>query len=211
MKGVLGLRVSDRWASVARIEGLLRREAVQALTYRNVGMVKDGPEKGFRFAKHSTFLGRGDEIFDAAVQALRSWDVHRRAGLEVHSDSAFVRPGSTVILVARLPILLITMACRVVEKVEEEDRWGFVYGTLPLHVERGEQSFIVRKNSQGDVEFEISSLSRLGHPLALLAAPIARTLQDKAHRKYIESMRFLVCEQPLTGKSACHSRGDHVR
>lgn len=51
-------------------------------------------------------------------------------------------------------------ACRIVYVVEEEDdtiqRFGFAYGTLETHVERGEARYVVElhKNT-GDVWFEI--------------------------------------------------------
>ena len=49
------------------------------------------------------------------------------------------------------------MCCRVIYIIDEDDRWGYAYGTLPHHVERGEESFIVSKDKGGNVTFTVES------------------------------------------------------
>ena len=121
------------------------------------------------------------------ADAIRQWAVHRGAGLVVGAD----RPPSVdqvVAMSAPLPIGYIDVVCRVVAVVDEPNRFGFTYGTLPIHPERGEESFIVERTSDGSVTFTITAVSRPAHPLARVASPIARRLQSAATDRYVAAM-----------------------
>ena len=96
-------------------------------------------------------------------------------------------PGTNVVLDAPLPVGFVTATCRVVDVIDEPDRFGFAYGTLPKHPERGEESFVVHRD--GDtVTFRVVALSRPAHPLALALPPIANRLQESATRRYLGAM-----------------------
>jgi uncharacterized protein (UPF0548 family) len=58
-------------------------------------------------------------------------------------------------LAAPLPLGWIEVVCRVVDVVDEPDRFGFAYGTLPVHPDQGEESFTVALLPDGGVVFEI--------------------------------------------------------
>jgi uncharacterized protein (UPF0548 family) len=86
---------------------------------------------------------------------------------------------------APTPLGFIDITCRVVELVDEPDRFGFAYGTLPTHAEIGEESFIVHR---GPLRFAVEAVSRPAHPLARLAPPIADRLQAAATARYLDAM-----------------------
>jgi uncharacterized protein (UPF0548 family) len=73
---------------------------------------------------------------------------------------------------------------RIVNLVEETGdvkRFGFGYGTLPGHAERGEERFSVEWNGEdGCVYYEVFAFSRPKHLLARL--PIRRALQRRFAR-----------------------------
>jgi uncharacterized protein (UPF0548 family) len=73
-------------------------------------------------------------------------------------------------------------ACRIVYLVEESGplaRYGFAYGTLADHAERGEERFTVEWDRQDDsVWYDILAVSKPGS-LARLAFPYARRLQKR--------------------------------
>jgi uncharacterized protein (UPF0548 family) len=148
----------------------------------------------YEFARVVKDLGTGRVVFGQAVEALRSWDVHKHAGLEVISEKPSVETGATILLGLRLMPFYLTFACRILYEIEGDDRRGFAYGTLPLHVERGEQSFVVRID-QGSVRFVVSSLSQPAHITARLAAPLSRALQSKARADYVMAMRRVLQER----------------
>ncbi len=75
-------------------------------------------------------------------------------------------------------------ACRVVYVVEEEGpsvrRYGFAFGTLPGHVERGEERFAVEWRTTDDsVWYEVFAFAHPAHPLAKVGRPFVRLAQSR--------------------------------
>ena len=59
-------------------------------------------------------------------------------------------------------------------------RFGFAYGTLPGHVEMGEELFLVEWDRVTDaVTYSILAFSRPRHPLARIGRPLVRRLQRR--------------------------------
>ncbi len=73
----------------------------------------------------------------------------------------------------------------------EDDRFGFAYGTLPVHPERGEESFVLSR-TEGGATFTICAVSQPIHPLARLAPPVGDFLQSLATARYLEAMKEAV-------------------
>jgi uncharacterized protein (UPF0548 family) len=147
----------------------------------------DETPAGFRLDRFERSLGNGNGVFDVAAQALREWQIHRGAGLVVCADGPPALD-DVIAMSAPMPIGFIDVVCRVVSVVDEPDRFGFVYGTLPVHAERGEESFTVVRGRDGGVRFEIVAVSRPRHPLARLCPPVARRLQRAATERYLDAM-----------------------
>jgi uncharacterized protein (UPF0548 family) len=158
------------------------------LTYSPVGLssLHDAPA-GFRVDRSERILGSGNGVFDAACRAVREWQVHRGAGLVVCADGP-PSVGAVVAMSAPLPIGYIDVVCRVVTVVDEGDRLGFAYGSLPVHPERGEEAFTVTRRKNEEVAFEIVAVSRPRHPLARLSPAVARRLQRAATVRYLDAM-----------------------
>ena len=91
-------------------------------------------------------------------------------------------------MAAPLPLGFIDVVCRVVDVVDVPDRFGFTYGTLPVHPEQGEESFTVVRHDDGSVVFEIAAASRPRHLLARACPPVARRLQRSATTRYLDAM-----------------------
>jgi uncharacterized protein (UPF0548 family) len=116
--------------------------------------------------------------------------MHRGAGLRVAADGP-IAVGTNVAFSAPLPIGFIGGTCRIVVVVDEPNRYGFAYGTLSVHPERGEQSFVVSRDEDGKARLDIVGVSRPAQPLARLVPPLADHLQDRAVRRYLAAMRTL--------------------
>jgi uncharacterized protein (UPF0548 family) len=101
-----------------------------------------------------------------------------------------VRPceGLTVLLTFRVGPLVVLAPCRVVSVIDEADAYGFTYGTLPGHPERGEESFTIRRDASGTVRFEIVAVSQPADLLARLGRPVARLVQRRVGRKYLTAL-----------------------
>ena len=129
----------------------------------------------------------GAHAYEAGVAAIHEWAVHRGAGLAVLADGP-IAVGTNVALAAPLPIGFIEITCRIVAVLDEPDQFGFAYGTLPVHPEKGEESFVVARGPDRSVEFTVRAVSRPAHPLARMAPPVADRLQDSAVKRYLVAM-----------------------
>jgi uncharacterized protein (UPF0548 family) len=169
------------------VQELLARARAGAPTYPEVGATR-GPDlpAGYHHNRDEIRLGRGQEVFDRAVQALRRWQAQRGAGIEVFPDGAWVDERETVLLLIRAGGLWATAPCRIVYIVEDADRFEFAYATLPGHPERGEAAFAICRDEAGAVVFRVTSFSRPADPLARLGAPFARRIQRRVTQRYLE-------------------------
>ena len=79
---------------------------------------------------------------------------------------------------ARFGPLRIVAPTRVVYVIDEPDRRGFAYGTLPGHPESGEEVFIVERQA-GSTSVEVRAFSRPGRWFTRLGAPVARRIQRR--------------------------------
>jgi uncharacterized protein (UPF0548 family) len=182
---VLRLRKPSQYA----LEALLARARAAALSYSEVGATKRGSlPAGFRHDRYELRLGEGNDVFERAVQALRKWQPQKGAGVEVVPREAWVDENETVILLLRAAGLWAPAPCRVVYVVDEADRFGFAYGTLPGHPEMGEVAFTVSRDGGEGIDFRVTSFSRTVDPLARLGTPLTRWIQKRVTRRYLTAL-----------------------
>jgi uncharacterized protein (UPF0548 family) len=179
-----------RRPSPEQLAALLDRCRDDNLTYQPVGGSIGGVvPTGLHRRSWSTGLSSAD-AFDRACDAIRRWAVHRGAGLDV-VPSGPLAVGTNVAIGAPLPVGFVEITCRIVAFFDELDRFGFAYGTLPVHPEQGEESFIVVRAPDG-VRFDVQAVSRPVHPLARAFSSIANRLQDAAAHRYLAAMKAAV-------------------
>jgi uncharacterized protein (UPF0548 family) len=175
-----------------QLSHFLARERTSPLTYSEVGASFDAElPAGYHHVRAATDLGAGDDTWARAQAAIRAWAAHRGAGMTVVPADAPIVEGTTVAVVTSLGPLHVLSACRIVRVVDEPDRFGFAYGTLPSHPEEGEERFVVTR-SAGSVTFEVVAFSRHHDLLTKLGGPIPRHLQTRATRQYLNGMRDAV-------------------
>jgi uncharacterized protein (UPF0548 family) len=176
--------------SVERLVAALR-SAEPTYVHRGATLAGRAPD-GFRLDHYDTVLGQGPEAFGRAVLGLQSWQAHRSFGIRVLPEATEVRPGATVVVAVGTPFLALAAPCRVVEVIDEPSRWGFAYGTLPGHPERGEEAFVVSVADDGSVRFEITAFSRPASLLVRLSGPIGRAMQKRGSTGYLRALRRFV-------------------
>ncbi|WP_291314767.1 DUF1990 family protein [Corynebacterium sp. UBA2622] len=123
--------------------------------------------------------------FDAASDRLMHW-APQRSVFRVRTTCTQVRPGAIVEMSLGPCLGPARFYCRVTDVVDEPDRRGFSYGTLPGHPESGEESFLVERRGSGQVVFVIEAVSR---PSNLFWRAV-RPLLDAA-RRVITTRRYL--------------------
>jgi uncharacterized protein (UPF0548 family) len=179
-----------------RLQTLLADAAAAMPSYREVGGTAQSElPAGYRHDSYDAYLGDGTHTFDQAAAALRGWKMHAEAGLHVFPESASVALDITVLVVVRIGLLTTVAPCRVIYIVDEPDRFGFAYGTLPGHPERGEEAFVVHHSESG-TRFTVRAFSRPQDPIARLGGPITRAIQKRATVAYLNAMKILTDEPP---------------
>ncbi|MFF4183822.1 DUF1990 family protein [Streptomyces sp. NPDC001691] len=157
-----------------------------------------GAEAGYRTFRRRIRVGYGQDTFERAGALVLAWGAQRGAGFGVRPAAPAV-PGATVLIVARppgLPFPRLVVPCRVVWTVRAAERIGFAYGTLPGHPECGEEAFVVGREADGLVWFEVMAFSRPARWYARLGGPLTRLLQDLVVRRYLLSVAAAVREGP---------------
>ncbi len=113
-----------------------------------------------------------------------------RAGEQVFAPdgSPLVRAGDTAWLGIRFWPMRFRFPARVVYVVDEPNRRGFAYGTLPGHAEKGEEAFIVDRTDDGSVFLTIRAISRPAHAGWWLVAPVLRLVQAFYTARYLRAL-----------------------
>ena len=175
------------------LDALLAQARAEHVTYREVGATAFSPlPPGYHHTHRSLPLGTGDAVWSGAEAALRRWEAHRQAGVTIAPvDSALV-VGHTVVSTFRVGPAFMVLPCRIVYVTVEEDRFGFAYGTLPGHPERGEEAFHIVRSADGAVRFEIVAFSRPATVALRLTGPVGRMFQHRVSRQYLEGVRRAV-------------------
>lgn len=133
--------------SEERIFEFLRTQRDAPFSYDEIGASREGAKEpaGYAVDHHRARLGEGEGTFDRAVAALRGWRMFDVGWIEVIPPDASIEVGMTVAELARHHGFFSLNACRIVYLIDEDDgeirRYGFAYGTLPGHAERGEERF----------------------------------------------------------------------
>ena len=162
-------------------------------SYAAVGSTNEIPPPGYTVDHNRIQLGSGAEVYERAVEALRHWLQFDLEWVKIVPSGVAIEVGATVAVKARAFGFWSLNASRVVYLINEDDngkRFGFAYGTLPDHVEQGEERFTVEWHSADDsVWYDILAFSRPRHPLVRLAFPLARMLQRRFAK---DSMRRML-------------------
>jgi uncharacterized protein (UPF0548 family) len=185
MKIVSFLLPSDR-----ALQTFLKEQEHLTYTYEPEGATRrqETCVPGYDSDRLRVRIGRGFDDFARAREAVRQWRMFPSGWTRILPAGAPIEPGVTVAMCARFLGAWWPNSCRIVYVVDEPDRFGFAYGTLPGHVERGEELFQVELDADGAVWYEIRAFSRPRHWLVRLAYPVVRLLQARLRRDSASAM-----------------------
>ncbi|MHC4471303.1 MAG: DUF1990 family protein [Planctomycetota bacterium] len=185
-----------RKPSARQIGELLAARA--AFSYGNVGATDgDGPALYAKFRLRRS-IGRGPAVYERASEALRSLEVFRLGWAEVISCGP-IEEGTYVCSLSRQFGFWALNHSRVVYCINEtgsSDRFGFAVGTLSSHLVRGEERFLVERDFDDRVHFDVFSFSRPAHWLARIGYPFARMAQKRFVRGVARTMERLADPDP---------------
>jgi uncharacterized protein (UPF0548 family) len=200
-----------RKPSESQIHAYLARQAGEALSYDGVGCTGKlaQPRAGWNVDRHRVLLGGGHDVFRRGREAIESWQMFPRE-VATLCWPAPPREGLNVaVLYWAGPVgLWLLLAARVVYVVNETvdcdgrevERFGFAYGTLPDHAERGEERFLVEWDRRDDcVWYDLLAVSRPRHWLARVGYPYTRYEQARFRRLSGAAMEEAVRGVPAMG------------
>ena len=162
-------------------------------SYPEVRASREGAPANYTVDHNRVRLGSGEETFVRAVEALQNWKMFDLGWVRAVAPGP-PEMGQTVGVLARHYGFWSLNACRVVYLIEDEKegnlrRYGFAYGTLPEHGERGEERFTIEWDREdGSVYYDIYAFSRPKHPLARVGYPASRLLQKRFARDSKKAM-----------------------
>jgi uncharacterized protein (UPF0548 family) len=155
-------------------------------SYEAVGASANTPPVGFVVDRTRIKLGHGESVFQLARAALQRWEQFNLGWVEAWPSEAPVQPGEVVAVMGRAIGLWWLNSCRIVYVVDESgpiNRFGFAYGTLPGHVEKGEERFLIEwDEATNSVSYDILAFSRPNHILTWLGYPVVRRSQKRFGR-----------------------------
>lgn len=162
------------------------------LSYAPIGCTREpGLEAppGFCQDHERVLLGRGEETFRRACQAIRTWKMIAREVVEPCPTCVPIEAGAMVANLFRVRLLggWLVLPTRILYVIDDETadivRFGFAYGTVEGHWEQGEERFLVEWDRRDDsVWYDLLVFSRPRHPLARLAYPYTRHKQARFRR-----------------------------
>lgn len=163
-----------------------------SLSYETVGIANQSPND-FTVDEAQCRLGQGMEVFERAKIALTEWRQFDLGWVELHPRGASIQPGTIVaVLVHHLGIWSLN-GCRVVYTVSEREpaaQFGFAYGTLTNHAERGEEIFEVSIDPVSqEVKYRIRAASKPRATLARIGYPFTRALQARFRHDSLKAMQ----------------------
>jgi uncharacterized protein (UPF0548 family) len=139
--------------------------------------------EGYNIDRNGILLGSGELIWRRAVQGIREWQMFNMPWVRLYWPTSPIEVGTNVaVLINHFGFCSLNPA-RIVYVVDGEGpviKYGFAYGTLEEHSERGEERFTVEWNRSDDkVWYNILAFSRPNKALAKLGYPLARMLQKR--------------------------------
>jgi uncharacterized protein (UPF0548 family) len=175
------------------IKRFIASQQEKSFSYAEIGASHSTPPSGYRVDHNRVCLGMGAETFEHAKAAIYRWEMFHLDWVQLYWPDAPIKTGTTVGVMARALGVWSLNASRVVYVIEKDgpiERFGFAYGTLPDHAERGEERFSVEWHHQDDtVWYDLLAFSQPNQLLSKIAYPYARKIQK---RFAIDSMQAMV-------------------
>jgi uncharacterized protein (UPF0548 family) len=157
------------------------------------GLIPAKLPSGYAHDRSRTRIGQGSGGFGAAKRAFAQWAPSDLGWARVANPKALVETGQIISVEVQSLGLWTLSLSRITQTIDSTTRFGFVYSTTRMHVEQGEERFLIEFDpSTGDVWYDLEAVSRPRHPLARLGYPVARAFQHRfardSHRRMQEKV-----------------------
>jgi uncharacterized protein (UPF0548 family) len=183
--------------SAERLAAMVQRCQQIPLNYESGLLSRTEHLRRWFVDRHDVSIGRGADDFESACGALRRWAQFPREWTMMATPLAPIEVGAIAGYSARALGSWWSYCCRILTVIDQTDgdgtrRFGFEYGTLRGHAERGEERFLVTMTPDGDVRFSLFAVSRPGRWFTWIGLPFARRAQARFRAGASEAMRVRV-------------------
>jgi len=159
------------------------------------GLESIRPPAGYVLDHTRSQIGEGPAAFEAAKLAFRQWKQFDLGWVRIANPGAPIEVDSVVAMEAHTLFLWTLNFPRILYVIDEPQRFGFSYGTTTMHVERGEERFLLEFDPVSNtVHYDLLAASRPAHWLVWLGYPYARSRQRKFARDSHRRMREIVAD-----------------
>ena len=165
-------------------------------SYPKVGASAGNPPTEYNVNHNRIELGYGLIAWQRAIEAIRGWQMFNIPWLRLCWETAPIRVGTEVAVLVRHFGFYSLNACRIVYRIDNgarTKRFGFGYGTLEEHPERGEEPFTV-----GGIKPAPRSTTT-----SLLFPDLGRCWRDSDARyrgaDFLSAIEFLITREDFTG------------
>ncbi len=194
--------LSLRKPSIETLRRFLASQEGEDFTYSQLGATAGKPPVDFVLDHTRIQLGTGEGLFKTAQAALNRWQQFDLGWVDAWPRDTAIEPGQVVAVMGHAIGLWWLNACRIVYLIDETDavcRYGFANGTLPAHIQTGEERFLLEWNQEDDsVWFEILAFSRPNKWSSRIGYPLVRRSQKRFAREAAAKMfRAVNKETPL--------------
>jgi uncharacterized protein (UPF0548 family) len=137
-------------------------------------------------------VGQGQTVFSRARRAFEHWEMFDLGWVRIVNVTAAIAVGQIVGVEAYTLGLWSLNLTRILEVVDTRYSFGFLYATTELHVENGEERFMLEFDPvSSQVRYILEAVSRPRNALAQLGLPITRAFQRRfaqdSHRRMREA------------------------
>jgi uncharacterized protein (UPF0548 family) len=181
--------------SQSRIDDFLAQSRRLPLSYQPVG-IAGLAQSEFKVDEVRCTLGHGSQTFTSAKAALLDWRQFDLGWVELFPRGAPIETGTVVAALVNHLGFWSLNGCRIVYLIGDRDpatQFGFAYGTLSNHAERGEEIFEVSIDpASQEVSYHIRAASKPRATLARLGYRFTRALQARFRRDSLKAMQHAV-------------------
>jgi len=181
------------------IRQFISRQSKLQFSYPELGASRETPPRGYTVDHNRIELGTGQKVFERAVAALQNWKQFDLGWVHMVPGDTPIEVGAIVGILTRHFGFWSLNVCRVVYLIDEDGptkKFGFAYGTLSSHVERGEERFTIEwQRDDNSVWYDILAFSRPNKLFVKLGLPLARMLQKRFARDSLSAM-VAACDTP---------------
>ncbi len=185
------MQISFKYPNEEKLVHFLKNKKNESYNYQELNGTKSESVEGYDNDHNKILLGQGELVWNKAKAAISSWQQFPQPWTKIYNNTTPLEEGNIVTVLFKLFGIWWLNPAKIVYAFDEENRFGFAYGTLHGHVEKGEECFWIDRDESGDIFYHIKAFSKPMFWGAKLIYPIARRYQRKFVTESMKQMKVL--------------------